>query len=106
MDSMFEGWVSDHAVTVDLNGWDVSNVRSMESMFADSNVDWRIDEWNVLNLTNMRFMFEGTLAFNCALNQWTLSKATNAVISMFEMFRASLLHAGNVAAKPTKASSI
>ena len=44
MDGLFEMWVSDAPVTVDLNGWNVSNVTHMRAMFARSNVNWRIDK--------------------------------------------------------------
>ncbi len=36
-----------------------------------------LNNWNVSNVTNMWYMFEGAESFNHPLNKWNVSKVTN-----------------------------
>ena len=55
--------------------WNVSNVTSMEAMFAgchDFNQD--LNDWNVSNVTDMFGMFDGCKNFNQDISAWDVSK--------------------------------
>ena len=41
----------------DISNWDVSNVKDMSLMFADSPFNGDISKWNVSNVSDMRDMF-------------------------------------------------
>ena len=69
----------------DLSGWDVSNVTSMESMFAGTPFDQDISSWDVSNVTNMYAMFSGGSSFNQDIGSWDVSKVTD----MSYMFRSN-----------------
>jgi len=43
----------------------------------------RLTKWNVSNVTNMYYMFEGATSFDQPLNDWNVSNVTN----MEYMFR-------------------
>ncbi|RDU61728.1 hypothetical protein CQA53_09830 [Helicobacter didelphidarum] len=59
--------------------WNVSNVATMEGMFAwsESQFNENISSWNVSKVTNMGYMFAGTLAFNQPLDKWNISNVKN-----------------------------
>lgn len=62
-----------------IDKWDVSNVISMEGMFAVarlvSNMD--LSEWNVSNVTNMAYLFQSVSGSNIVgLQNWDTSKVT------------------------------
>ncbi len=84
-------WYSE---TIDFNGdisqWDVSNVKDMTNMFADSNFNGDISEWNVSNVENMTCMFDGAI-FDGDLSEWDVS----SVKSMDHMFSSSMYSGKN-----------
>ena len=62
----------------DISGWDVANVKTMETMFTDAeafNAD--IGGWKVGNVTSMKGMFQETSAFNPDLLSWDVSGVTD-----------------------------
>lgn len=75
----------------DLNHIDTSKVTNMESVFRLRQFNGDISEWNVSNVTNMNYMFQGTLRFNCDLRNWDVSN----VKSMTKMFSADKEFEGN-----------
>jgi len=67
----------------DISEWDVSNVKSMESMFLGcNNFNCDISGWDVSNVENMRCMFWYCKKFNCDISKWNVSKVKN----MYSMF--------------------
>ena len=70
---------------IDISYWDVSNIKSMNSMFywctkLESVGD--ISEWDVSNVTDMSFMFSDCKKFNQDISNWDVSNVT----SMENMF--------------------
>ena len=59
----------------DVSDWDVSNVTSMNHMFAECNkFNCDLSKWNVSNVTNMRSMFYDCGSFKgIGLEQWDMS---------------------------------
>ena len=62
-------WISDETAATAtygiINGWDVSTVTDMSSLFKDlSTFNNDISGWNVGAVTNMEYMFSGASAFN------------------------------------------
>jgi surface protein len=66
----------------DMSNWDVSNVTNMKYMFAHSNFNRDISDWDVSNVKDMDSMFEYS-AFNGDLSKWDISKVKD-MGSMFE----------------------
>lgn len=66
----------------DLSTWDVSNVTDMLNMFSQTPFNQNIGNWNVSNVTNMGGMFASNEAFNQDIGNWNVSKVT----SMSSMF--------------------
>ncbi|MCO6497810.1 MAG: BspA family leucine-rich repeat surface protein [Chitinophagaceae bacterium] len=67
-----------------MNGWDVSNVWSMNSMFRDAtNFNEEINGWDVSGVTDMSFMFKGASSFNQPLESWGMSNV-EMLYGMFE----------------------
>ena len=60
----------------DISQWDVSNVRDMVEMFAESKFNGDISQWDVSNVENMAFMFYKS-EFNGDISQWDVSDAKN-----------------------------
>jgi Mycoplasma protein of unknown function, DUF285 len=54
---------SPQTTNVDLNQWDVGNVKTMAGMFEESAFNGEIDQWNVRNVKSMEGMF-GLSSFN------------------------------------------
>ena len=70
----------------DISLWDVSQVTSMNGMFADaSGFNQDIGGWIVSNVTNMAGMFNNAIAFNKDISLWDVSQVTN----MTAMFSAA-----------------
>lgn len=66
-----------------INHWDVSNVTSMTSLFADSiNFNQDLDLWDTGNVTSMASMFLRASSFNGDITTWD----TTDVTSMVNMF--------------------
>ncbi|EEU8400458.1 DUF285 domain-containing protein [Campylobacter lari] len=67
-----------------LKYWDVSNVKSMTSMFEGcENFNQDLSSWDISKVKNMDFMFENCVNFNQDLSNWDTSK----VDYMHKMFR-------------------
>jgi surface protein len=56
-----------------ISEWDVSNVKNMEGMFADSDFNGDISKWNVSNVKYMSYMFLNS-KFNGDISKWDVSK--------------------------------
>ena len=66
----------------DISEWDVSNVTNMRFMFCDTKFSGDISNWDVSNVEDMYDMFYGCNDFNCNLNKWDVNK----VKDMRDMF--------------------
>jgi surface protein len=61
-----------------INGWNVSNVTNMSYMFNGCSIfNQDINSWDVSKVTNMSYMFNGCSSFNQNINSWDVSKVTN-----------------------------
>ena len=60
----------------DISAWDVSNVTTMEYMFAGTPFDQDIGNWDVSNVQNMKGMFNGAENFNSDISSWDVSIVT------------------------------
>ncbi|SMM98608.1 Chitinase [uncultured Candidatus Thioglobus sp.] len=61
-----------------ISGWDVSNVRNMESMFRGAkSFNQDLSSWNVSNVMNMRRMFRSATAFNSDISGWNVNNVSN-----------------------------
>ena len=67
---------------VDLNDIDTSKVTDMSYLFSALEFNGEISNWDVSNVTNMRYMFYGCKSFNQDISNWDVSK----VIDMDSMF--------------------
>jgi surface protein len=57
-----------------LNNWNVSNVTDMKYMCKGSTrFNQPLDNWNVSNVTYMNSMFSNATSFNQPLNKWVVS---------------------------------
>lgn len=66
-----------------INYWDVSNVRSLETTFRDNGVfTGDISSWDVSNVTNMRETFRSAL-FNGDITSWDVSSVTNMELTFY-----------------------
>ncbi len=65
----------------DISEWDVSNVTSMKCMFYNSEFNGDIFQWDVSNVTDMGYMFYNS-QFNKDISNWNVSN----VINMAGMF--------------------
>ena len=68
----------------DISRWDVSGVTDMSCMFLNSSFDGDISNWDVSNVEGMVSMFEGS-SFNQPLSKWNIKRA----VSLDKMFHKS-----------------
>ena len=66
----------------DISKWDVSNVKSMLSMFYHSSFNGDISKWDVSNVEDMRFMFSQSV-FNKDISDWDVHNV-KSMNGMFE----------------------
>jgi len=57
--------------------WDVLNVTDMSQLFEGTTFNELIGNWDVSNVTNMDYMFYGAIAFNQPIGDWNVSNVTN-----------------------------
>jgi surface protein len=81
MEGLFKKRGGEYYFNGDISGWDVSNVRSMRSMFRGSRFNGDISGWYVSNVTDMGSMFAHS-KFNGDISKWDVGKVT----SMWGMF--------------------
>ena len=68
----------------DISKWNVSNVTDMYCMFLNCKFfNQDLSGWDVSNVTNMAFMFYDCESFNQDISKWDVSNVTDA-INMFE----------------------
>lgn len=72
------------AISADVSGFDVSNVKMFDGMFedADNFTGAGVEGWNVTSAVTMNWMFANTALFNADLGAWDVSN----VESMKGMF--------------------
>ena len=72
MDSLF----NESEFTGDISKWDVSGVKYMDHMFYNSVFNGDISNWNVSNVQDMTAMFQFS-KFNSDISKWDVSNVTN-----------------------------
>ncbi|SMG34801.1 major paralogous domain-containing protein [Fibrobacter sp. UWB13] len=66
----------DVVCSLDISGWDVSNVTDMEAMFQGSRLNVDLSKWNVSKVKNMKEMFSNS-SFKGDLSKWDVSNVEN-----------------------------
>ena len=72
--------------SLDLSGWDVSNVTDMDDMFNDCSSLTSLDlsGWNTSRVTNMNGMFSGCRSLTTLdLSGWDVSNVTGGMFRLF-----------------------
>ncbi len=64
--------------------WNTTAVTNMHGLCGYPNFNEPIDDWDVSNVTDMRFMFSGAKSFNQPLNNWNVSNVKDMRI-MFQI---------------------
>ncbi len=80
----FKWNVHEQAIYGPIEEWDTSTVTNMRSVFVIPHVRVRysqfnadISHWDVSNVEDMSYMFDGVLTFNQSLSSWNTSRVTN-----------------------------
>ena len=65
--------------SLDLDGWNTSNILDMSSMFSYASIGSIInfETWDTSNVTNMSSMFYGVSTSNLDLRNWNVCKVTS-----------------------------
>ena len=84
MSNLFMDYSNLNKFNGDISKWNVSNVKDMNYMFANSKFNGDISKWDVSNVKYMNGMFASS-KFNGDLSKWDVSK----VIDMSNMFASS-----------------
>ena len=63
-------------ISLDLSGWDTSKVKNMNGMFLRTKFNQDISKWNVSNVTNMKKMFAFS-KFNQDISNWDVRNVEN-----------------------------
>lgn len=66
----------------DINNWNTSNVTNIEGMFSYATFNKPLSSWDTSNVTNMNSVFFEATAFNQNINSWDTSSVTD-MNSMF-----------------------
>ena len=74
---IIEKRIKDEGNEVDLNDIDVSKITDMSSLFEYSDFNGNISNWDVSNVTNMKYMFYGCKNFNSDISNLDVSSVTN-----------------------------
>ena len=61
---IIENRIKEEGNEVDLNDIDVSKITDMSKLFSKTNFNGDISNWDVSNVTNMKFMFNYCKEFN------------------------------------------
>ena len=78
MSALFQGDLSDsnREKFSGIEYWNVSNVKNMSCMFANTDFNQDIGSWDVSNVTDMSHMFDGS-SFNQDISSWDVSNVEN-----------------------------
>ena len=66
----------------ELGNWNLSEVTSIQAIFAYSSMNENINNWNVSNVEDLSAVFLGASEFNQPLNSWVLTNA-NSISGIF-----------------------
>ena len=82
LEEIIKKHIKDERNEVNLNDIDVSKITDMSELFVETDFCGDISEWDVSNVTNMRYMFYECTKFNSDISNWDVSN----VIDMYGMF--------------------
>ena len=61
----------------DISNWDVSNLTTIDRMFAGTAFNQDISSWDVSSVTSMQYVFNNASAFNQDISTWDVSNVSN-----------------------------
>ncbi|TAG93372.1 MAG: BspA family leucine-rich repeat surface protein, partial [Bacteroidetes bacterium] len=99
LSNMFQGCIA-FTGNASMNNWNTSTVTNMRFMFANTSAfNQNIDAWNTSAVTNMQAMFSSAIAFNQNIGNWN----TSAVTIMATMFFNAIVFNQNISSWNTGA---